>query len=110
MKIVFDPRKTVDAAAERRARPRRALLHAHGVPYRTPPPRAPACLPPHAQPKDAAHKPPDLEAFLAVRDYVGAITLLRARQSQQPQSLEWQAYVLFHSGEHDKARARPPHA
>ncbi|GBF97642.1 hypothetical protein Rsub_10518 [Raphidocelis subcapitata] len=57
---------------------------------------------PAQQQKDAARKPPDLESFLAARDYVGAITLLRARQHQQQQGLEWQAYVHFHSGEHDK--------
>lgn len=54
----------------------------------------------------AAPALPDLEDFLARRDYVGAIALLQFRRRSKRgdvRTAEWLAYCHFHYGEHDKA-------
>ena len=64
-----------------------------------------------AKEKTQETKLPELDDFLAQRDYKGAITLLEFQKKPEANALDaedgehmlWLAYAYFHYGEHDKA-------
>jgi hypothetical protein len=57
------------------------------------------------QAKQSKAKVPELEEFLATRDYQGALALLQFKRHSNRadvKPLEWLAYCYFHFGEHAK--------